>query len=116
MLARQVLNNPVEIQVRRNEMIGGGTRRAAWLAGVQACTAWQVASQPASQACLQSSLPAWAALCPSSPIAHATCTLSLPCPCQVGGRSVVNKDIAQFIEIRPEEERFLRLLEILGEW
>ena len=44
----------------------------------------------------------------------------MPCPAlpcsQVGGRSVVNKDIAQYIEIRPEEERFLRLLEVLGEW
>lgn len=29
---------------------------------------------------------------------------------------MVNKDIAQYIEIRPEEERFLRLLEVLGEW
>jgi superfamily II DNA/RNA helicase len=35
---------------------------------------------------------------------------------QVGGRSVVNSDIAQFVEIRPESERFLRLLEVLGEW
>lgn len=35
---------------------------------------------------------------------------------QVGGRSVVNKDITQYIEIRPDEDRFLRLLEILGEW
>ena len=33
---------------------------------------------------------------------------------QVGGRSVVNADIAQSVEIRPQEERFLRLLEILG--
>lgn len=39
------------------------------------------------------------------------------CVCmQVGGRSVVNADIAQFVEIRPEADRFLRLLEILGEW
>jgi superfamily II DNA/RNA helicase len=29
---------------------------------------------------------------------------------------VVNADIAQFVEIRPEADRFLRLLEILGEW
>lgn len=35
---------------------------------------------------------------------------------QVGGRSVVNKDITQYVEIRPEEDRFLRLLELLGEW
>lgn len=41
-----------------------------------------------------------------------TCCLVL----QVGGRSVVNADIAQFVEIRPEADRFLRLLEILGEW
>lgn len=39
-----------------------------------------------------------------------------PVEIQIGGRSVVNKDIAQFVEIRPESERFLRLLEILGEW
>lgn len=44
-----------------------------------------------------------------------SCAVSPSIP-QVGGRSVVNKDIAQFIEIRPEEERFLRLLEVLGEW
>ena len=35
---------------------------------------------------------------------------------QVGGRSVVNSDITQIVEIRPEGERFLRLLELLGEW
>lgn len=29
---------------------------------------------------------------------------------------MVNADIAQFVEIRPENDRFLRLLEILGEW
>ncbi|CAN6994431.1 unnamed protein product [Brassica oleracea var. botrytis] len=34
----------------------------------------------------------------------------------VGGMSVVNKDITQLVEVRPESERFLRLLEILGEW
>ena len=28
----------------------------------------------------------------------------------------MNSDIEQIIEIRPEQERFLRLLEILGEW
>ncbi|CAI7874731.1 unnamed protein product [Closterium sp. NIES-53] len=36
---------------------------------------------------------------------------------QVGGRSVVNSDITQTVEVRPEgEQRFLRLLELLGEW
>ena len=29
---------------------------------------------------------------------------------------MVNADIEQVVEIRPEEERFPRLLEILGEW
>ncbi|XP_062195472.1 DEAD-box ATP-dependent RNA helicase 42-like [Phragmites australis] len=39
-----------------------------------------------------------------------------PVEIQVGGRSVVNKDIAQLVEVRPESERFFRLLELLGEW
>lgn len=34
----------------------------------------------------------------------------------VGGRSVVNSDITQYVEIRPEDDRFFRLLEILGKW
>ncbi|KAL3513495.1 hypothetical protein ACH5RR_026212 [Cinchona calisaya] len=42
--------------------------------------------------------------------------LNKPVEVQVGGRSVVNKDIAQLVEVRPESDRFLRLLEILGEW
>ncbi|KAI4364331.1 hypothetical protein MLD38_020439 [Melastoma candidum] len=42
--------------------------------------------------------------------------LSKPVEIQVGGRSVVNKDIAQLVEVRPESDRFLRLLELLGEW
>nr|GMD46778.1 DEAD-box ATP-dependent RNA helicase 42 [Ipomoea batatas] len=42
--------------------------------------------------------------------------LNKPVEVQVGGRSVVNKDITQLVEVRPESERFLRLLEILGEW
>ncbi|GMH20849.1 hypothetical protein Nepgr_022691 [Nepenthes gracilis] len=42
--------------------------------------------------------------------------LNKPVEIQVGGRSVVNKDITQMVEMRPENERFLRLLEILGEW
>ena len=29
---------------------------------------------------------------------------------------MVNKDIQQSVELRPEEERFMRLLEILGTW
>lgn len=42
--------------------------------------------------------------------------LNKPIEMQVGGRSVVNKDITQLVEVRPECDRFLRLLEILGEW
>ena len=42
--------------------------------------------------------------------------LSSPVEVQIGGRSVVNPDIEQYVEIRPEEERFLRLLELLGQW
>ncbi|XVE99571.1 hypothetical protein REPUB_Repub03eG0210700 [Reevesia pubescens] len=42
--------------------------------------------------------------------------LNKPVEIQVGGRSVVNKDITQLVEMRPESERFLRLLELLGEW
>ncbi|XP_062115390.1 DEAD-box ATP-dependent RNA helicase 42-like [Humulus lupulus] len=42
--------------------------------------------------------------------------LHKPVEIQVGGRSVVNKDIVQLVEVRPENERFFRLLELLGEW
>lgn len=42
--------------------------------------------------------------------------LTNPVEIQVGGRSVVNPDITQYVEIREPEERFLRLLELLGEW
>lgn len=42
--------------------------------------------------------------------------LQNPIEIQLGGRSVVNSDITQSIEIRPEEDRFLRLLQLLGDW
>lgn len=42
--------------------------------------------------------------------------LENPVEIQLGGRSVVNSDISQIIEIRPEEDRFLRLLQLLGDW
>ncbi|XP_048549360.1 DEAD-box ATP-dependent RNA helicase 42-like [Triticum urartu] len=42
--------------------------------------------------------------------------LARPVEIQMGGRSVVNKDITQLVEVRPDGERFLRLLELLGEW
>ena len=43
-------------------------------------------------------------------------TLKAPVEIQVSGRSVVNKDITQYVEIRQPEDRFMRLLELLGEW
>ncbi|CAN1235339.1 DEAD-box ATP-dependent RNA helicase 42 [Linum perenne] len=42
--------------------------------------------------------------------------LNKPVELQVGGRSVVNKDISQLVEVRPENDRIFRLLELLGEW
>lgn len=42
--------------------------------------------------------------------------LNDPIEILVGGRSVVNADITQFVEIRPSEDRLLRTLEILGQW
>ena len=53
---------------------------------------------------------------PRSVEALARALLSDPVEVQVGGRSVVNSDISQIVELRPEGERFLRLLELLGEW
>ena len=48
--------------------------------------------------------------------ALARATLKNPVEIQVGGRSVVNSDIEQIVEMREEGDRFLRLLELLGEW
>lgn len=42
--------------------------------------------------------------------------LTSPVEILAGGRSVVNTDIEQIVEVRPEEQRFLRLLELLGHW
>ena len=42
--------------------------------------------------------------------------LQEPIEILVGGRSVVNADITQFVEIRSPDERLLRTLEILGQW
>lgn len=53
---------------------------------------------------------------PSPPVRSARLASPARRPAQVGGRSVVNRDITQYVELRPEEDRFLRLLEILGEW
>ncbi|MEW5301690.1 MAG: hypothetical protein WDW36_004533 [Sanguina aurantia] len=53
---------------------------------------------------------------PRSVEAVARKVLINPLEIQVGGRSVVNSDITQYVELRPEDERFLRLLEVLGEF
>ncbi|KAI9839990.1 MAG: pre-mRNA processing RNA-helicase [Sarea resinae] len=42
-------------------------------------------------------------------------TLVKPVEIVVGGRSVVAPEITQIVEVRPEESKFLRLLELLGE-
>ncbi|KAK2742565.1 pre-mRNA processing RNA-helicase [Myotisia sp. PD_48] len=41
-------------------------------------------------------------------------TLSKPCEIIVGGRSVVAPEITQIVEVRSEETKFVRLLELLG--
>jgi len=48
--------------------------------------------------------------------ALARAALTDPVEIQVGGRSVVNADIDQIVEMRDENDRFLRALELLGEW
>ena len=42
-------------------------------------------------------------------------TLSKPVEIVVGGRSVVAPEITQLVEVRTEEKKFIRLLELLGE-
>src|SRR5690348_14613961 len=42
--------------------------------------------------------------------------LHLPLEIVVGERSTVNKDITQFIEVHEEEDKFMRLLQLLGLW
>tara|TARA_B110000977_G_scaffold185053_1_gene249485 strand:+ start:29058 stop:32429 length:3372 start_codon:yes stop_codon:yes gene_type:complete len=53
---------------------------------------------------------------PKAMEALARAALTDPVEIQVGGRSVVNSDIEQIVEMRDEADRFLRLLELLGEW
>ncbi|EME28233.1 ATP-dependent RNA helicase [Galdieria sulphuraria] len=42
--------------------------------------------------------------------------LSQPIEIVVGGRSVAASSIEQFVEVRKEETKFLRLLELIGDW
>lgn len=42
--------------------------------------------------------------------------LKMPLEIVVGDRSVANKDITQYVEIHDEDEKFLRLLQLLGIW
>ena len=53
---------------------------------------------------------------PKTMEALARAALRDPVEIQIGGRSVVNSDIEQIVEMRDEQDRFLRLLELLGEW
>ncbi|KAJ1438172.1 P-loop containing nucleoside triphosphate hydrolase protein [Ochromonadaceae sp. CCMP2298] len=46
----------------------------------------------------------------------ARAVLKLPLEIVVGERSTVNKDITQIIEVHEEEDKFLRLLQLLGVW
>lgn len=40
--------------------------------------------------------------------------LKLPLEIVVGERSMVNKDITQYVEVREEDDKFMRLLQLLG--
>lgn len=42
--------------------------------------------------------------------------LKLPLEIVMGERSVVNKDITQYVEVHDEEDKFMRLLQLLGIW
>lgn len=42
--------------------------------------------------------------------------LKMPLEIVVGARSVANKDIMQYVEVHDEDEKFLRLLQLLGIW
>ena len=43
-------------------------------------------------------------------------TLKYPLEIVIGERSTVNKDITQYVEVHEEQEKFLRLLQLLGVW
>lgn len=50
-----------------------------------------------------------------------TCTsyqqiLTKPIEIVVGGRSVASGDIDQYVEVREEKDKFMRLLQLLGLW
>jgi ATP-dependent RNA helicase DDX46/PRP5 len=42
--------------------------------------------------------------------------LKKPVEITVGGKSIVCGDVTQLVEIRDDDSKFLRLLEILGQW
>lgn len=42
--------------------------------------------------------------------------LKLPLEIVMGERSVANKDITQYVEVHEEEDKFMRLLQLLGIW
>jgi ATP-dependent RNA helicase DDX46/PRP5 len=66
--------------------------------------------RPDRQTCL------FSATFPVTVEALARKVLVKPIEIQVGGRSVVSDTIKQFVELREEEDKFLRLLQLLGVW
>ncbi len=42
--------------------------------------------------------------------------LQIPLEIIVGGRSVASSDITQYVEVRDEDDKYLRLLQLLGTW
>src|SRR5690606_38040424 len=46
----------------------------------------------------------------------AKAVLKVPLEIIVGGRSVASRDITQYVEIHDEDEKFMRLLQLLGIW
>jgi superfamily II DNA/RNA helicase len=126
-LARTILADPVEIQVGGCGRVGGARCLAVGL--LPSCGPAAQLPRPPPPGPTKAGRLAAAAACrrrrraaqlPGRRRRAAGCSrpapLRPPCHPQVGGRSVVNADITQMVELRPEEDRFLRLLELLGEW
>lgn len=66
--------------------------------------------RPDRQTCL------FSATFPQKVEALARKVLVAPVEIVVGGRSVVNTSIVQYVEVRAEEDKFMRLLQLLGVW
>ncbi|KAL1193886.1 DEAD-box ATP-dependent RNA helicase 42 [Cardamine amara subsp. amara] len=96
-------------------------RRVTYLVMDEADCMFDMGSEPQSTRIIQNIRPdhqtvLFSATFPRQVETLARKVLNKPVEIQVGGRSVVNKDITQLVEIRPESERFSRLRELLEEW